>query len=69
MSMTHHHSRLEIPEITLNISTRIDDWYLSNPDHNFADANIGPYNFLSSDIFKNLIYGDVFSRIDYHRGF
>ena len=48
---------------------RIDDWYLSNPDHNFADANIGPYNFLSSDIFKNLIYGDVFSRIDYHRGF
>ena len=48
---------------------RIDDWYLSNPDHNFADANIGPHNFVSADMIKNLIYGDVFSRIDYHRGF
>jgi hypothetical protein len=28
-----------------------------------------PHNFLSSDMIKNLIYGDVFSRIDYHRGF
>ena len=48
---------------------RIDDWYLCNLDHNFADANIRPHNFLSSDMIKNLIYGDVSSRIDYHRGF
>ena len=46
---------------------RIDDWYLSNPDHNFADANIGPHNFLSSDLIKNLIYGDSFSRIEPQR--
>ena len=28
-----------------------------------------PHNFLSSDMIKTLIYGDVFSRIDFHRGF
>ena len=28
-----------------------------------------PHDFLSSDIIKTLIYGDVFSRIDFHRGF
>lgn len=28
-----------------------------------------PHDFLSSDMIKTLIYGDVFSRIDFHRGF
>jgi hypothetical protein len=28
-----------------------------------------PHNFLSSDMIKALIYGDVFSRIDFQRGF
>ncbi len=27
-----------------------------------------PHNFLSSEMIKNLIYGDTYSRIDFHRG-